>query len=66
MAFLAAYWREAGHAVRVVEAMGDDRPGDVGILHVDLTVVPDEVPVGEDRDVMIDLSKGILALAPAA
>lgn len=43
MAFLAGYWREAGHTVRVVEAMGDDRPGDIGILHIDLTVIPSAV-----------------------
>lgn len=38
----AALWRERGH--RVVEHFGTDSPpaGDVAILHLDLTVVPDE------------------------
>ncbi|WP_187969855.1 hypothetical protein [Aquibium microcysteis] len=37
MAFLMAFWREGGHAVRVVQALADEAPGDVGILHIDLT-----------------------------
>lgn len=49
LAFLAEYWREAGHAVRVVKALSDDRPGEIGILHIDLTVVSDEILAWGDR-----------------
>jgi hypothetical protein len=49
MAFLAEYWREAGHTVRVVEVLSDDRPGDVGILHIDLTIIPDQIVAWGDR-----------------
>ncbi len=67
LSFLAEYWREAGHSVRVVEAMSDDRPGDIGILHIDLTVVPDEILAWGDRYPVLvnrglrDISKRVIS-----
>lgn len=39
---LAALWRDAGHDVRFLFGVGEFVPADVAILHVDLSVVPDE------------------------
>jgi hypothetical protein len=36
----AERWRERGHRVHVHWGLGDPPPGDVAVLHVDLTVVP--------------------------
>lgn len=67
LAFLAEYWREAGHTVRVVEALSDDQPGDIGILHVDLTVVSDQIIDWADRYPVLvnrrlrDISKRVIS-----
>lgn len=39
---LARCWEEAGHAVEFVFGIRKFRPADLAILHVDLSVVPDE------------------------
>lgn len=39
---LFPHWIEAGHIVVVHEGAGEPPPGDIAILHVDLTVVPGE------------------------
>ena len=37
LSYFGSQWREDGHVVRVVRAGSTDAPGDVGILHIDLT-----------------------------
>lgn len=39
---LAERWQEAGHRVFIHYGPGEPPPGDVAVLHLDLTVVPDE------------------------
>ncbi|MCB9845566.1 MAG: hypothetical protein H6811_06240 [Phycisphaeraceae bacterium] len=39
---IAEVWREMGHQVSVVSGPGADIDADVSILHVDLTIVPDD------------------------
>lgn len=42
VSYMATYWREAGHDVTLVFGVKQFIPADLAILHVDLSVVPDE------------------------
>lgn len=60
IAVLSRYWTDAGHRLTVGPAFPDD--ADIGLLHVDRTVVPtDSVPPDDGRPVLnrrvLDISK---------